>query len=181
MQIRVLGCSGSIAAGSRTTAFLLDAAHERGSLVWGLVGRKRQAKRQIEAGVDAVIAQGFDAGGHTGDVGTLSIVAEVASIAGDTPVIAAGGITTGRHLAAALCLGASGVWTGTLWLACRESDVDMLIKERLVVARIDHHRPTVQRELERHRAECSPFNNDAEKKKRPACLRTRAPGCEVRR
>ena len=87
-----------------------------------------------EAGVDAVIAQGFDAAGHTGDMGTLSIVAEVAAIAGDTPIIAAGGITTGRHLAAALCLGASGVWTGTLWLASRESDVDMIIKERLVEA-----------------------------------------------
>ena len=58
----------------------------------------------------------------------------MAAIAGDTPIIAAGGITTGRHLAAALCLGASGVWTGTLWLASRESDVDMIIKERLVEA-----------------------------------------------
>ena len=123
-----------IASGLGSPAFLLDAAHERGCLVWGLVGRTRQAKRQIEAGVDAVIAQGFDAAGHTGDMGTLSIVAEVAAIAGDTPIIAAGGITTGRHLAAALCLGASGVWTGTLWLASRESDVDMIIKERLVEA-----------------------------------------------
>jgi len=121
-----------IASGLGSPAFLLDAAHERGSLVWGLVGRTRQAKRQLESGVDAIIAQGFDAAGHTGDMGTLSIVAEVASIAGDTPIIAAGGITTGRHLAAALCLGASGVWTGTLWLACRESDIDMIIKERLV-------------------------------------------------
>ena len=123
-----------IASGLGSPAFLLDAAHERGSLVWGLVGRTRQAKRQLEAGVDAIIAQGFDAAGHTGDMGTLSIVAEVASIAGDTPIIAAGGITTGRHLAAALCLGASGVWTGTLWLACRESDIDMIIKERLVAS-----------------------------------------------
>jgi NAD(P)H-dependent flavin oxidoreductase YrpB (nitropropane dioxygenase family) len=121
-----------IASGLGSPAFLLDAAHERGSKVWGLVGRTRQARRQIEAGVDAVIAQGFDAAGHTGDMGTLSIVAEVASIAGDTPILAAGGITTGRHLAAALCLGASGVWTGTLWLACRESDVDMIVKERLI-------------------------------------------------
>ncbi len=123
-----------IASGLGSPAFLLDAAHERGCKVWGLVGKTRQAKRQLEAGVDAIIAQGYDAAGHTGAMGTFSIVAEVASIAGDTPIIAAGGVTTGRHLAAALCLGASGVWTGTLWLACRESDVDMIVKEKLIAA-----------------------------------------------
>jgi len=121
-----------IASGLGSPAFILDAAHERGMKVFGLVGKTRQAKRQIEAGVDGIIAQGYDAAGHTGAMGTFSIVPEVASIAGDTPVIAAGGVTTGRHLAAALCLGASGVWTGTLWLASRESDVDMIIKERLL-------------------------------------------------
>lgn len=127
-----------IASGLGSPAFVLDAAHERDMLVFGLVGKARQAKRQLEAGVDAIIAQGFDAAGHTGDVGTFSIVAEVAAMAGDTPIIAAGGVTTGRHLAASLCLGASGVWTGTLWLACRESDVDMIIKERLLAATADN-------------------------------------------
>ena len=87
--------------------------------------------------MDAIIAQGYDAAGHTGNVGTFSIVAEVAAMAGDTPIIAAGGITTGRHLAASLCLGAAGVWTGTLWLACRESDVDMIIKERILESTVD--------------------------------------------
>lgn len=126
-----------IASGLGSPAFILDAAHERDMLVFGLVGKARQAKRQIEAGVDAVIAQGYDAAGHTGAVGTFSIVAEVAAMAGDTPIIAAGGVTTGRHLAAALCLGASGVWTGTLWLASRESDIDMIIKERLLAATVE--------------------------------------------
>ncbi|MCZ7631378.1 MAG: nitronate monooxygenase [Microthrixaceae bacterium] len=126
-----------IASGLGSPAFMLDAAHERGIKVFGLVGKARQAKRQLEAGVDAIIAQGYDAAGHTGNVGTLSIVAEVAAMAGDTPIIAAGGITTGRHLAASLCLGASGVWTGTLWLACRESDVDMIIKERILESTVD--------------------------------------------
>ena len=121
-----------IASGLGSPAFILDAAHERDMLVFGLVGKARQAKRQLEAGVDGIIAQGYDAAGHTGAVGTFSIVPEIAAMAGDTPVIAAGGVTTGRHLAAALCLGASGVWTGTLWLASRESDVDMIIKERLL-------------------------------------------------
>jgi NAD(P)H-dependent flavin oxidoreductase YrpB (nitropropane dioxygenase family) len=123
-----------IASGLGSPAFILDAAHQRDMLVFGLIGKTRQAVRQLEAGVDGIIAQGYDAAGHTGAMGTFSIVPEVVSIAGDTPVIAAGGITTGRHLAAALCLGAAGVWTGTLWLACRESDIDMIIKERLVAS-----------------------------------------------
>ncbi|MAE97294.1 MAG: monooxygenase [Deltaproteobacteria bacterium] len=123
-----------ICSGLGSPAFLLDAAHERDIKVFGLIGKTRQAKRQLEAGVDAIIAQGYDAAGHTGAMGTFSIVPEVASIAGDTPIIAAGGVTTGRHLAAALCLGASGVWTGTLWLASRESDVDMIVKEKLLAA-----------------------------------------------
>jgi len=123
-----------IASGLGNPGFFLETAHERGIKVFGLVGKARQAKRQLEAGVDAVIAQGYDAAGHTGAVGTFSIVPEIAAMAGDTPIIAAGGVTTGRHLAAALCLGASGVWTGTLWLASRESDIDMIIKERLLAA-----------------------------------------------
>ncbi|MCP3987259.1 MAG: nitronate monooxygenase [bacterium] len=126
-----------ICSGLGSPAFMLDAAHERGIKIFGLIGKTRQAKRQIEAGVDAVIAQGYDAAGHTGAMGTFSIVPEVVSIAGDIPVIAAGGITTGRHLAAALCLGAAGVWTGTLWLASRESDVDMIVKEKLLAATAD--------------------------------------------
>jgi NAD(P)H-dependent flavin oxidoreductase YrpB (nitropropane dioxygenase family) len=121
-------------SGLGNPAFILEAAHSRGIKVFGLVGKTRQAKREIEDGVDAIIAQGYDAAGHTGPIGTFSIVPEVAAIAGDTPVIAAGGITTGRHLAAALCLGAAGVWTGTLWLASRESDSDIIIKEKLIAA-----------------------------------------------
>jgi NAD(P)H-dependent flavin oxidoreductase YrpB (nitropropane dioxygenase family) len=124
-------------SGLGSPAFMIKAAHERGMKVFGLVGRARQAEREVAAGVDAIIAQGYDAAGHTGDVGTFSIVPEVVSVAGDVPVIAAGGITTGRHLAAALCLGAHGVWTGTLWLACRESDSDMIIKEKLLAATAD--------------------------------------------
>ena len=121
-------------SGLGNPAFILEAAHARGIKVFGLVGKTRQAERELEAGVDAIIAQCYDAAGHTGAMGTFSIVPEVVSIAGDTPIIAAGGVTTGRHLAAALCLGAAGVWTGTLWLASRESDIDMIIKEKLLQA-----------------------------------------------
>lgn len=124
------------ASGLGSPAFLLKRAHELGMQVWGLVGRPRQAKRQIEAGVDVIIAQGFDAAGHTGDIGTFSIVPQVVDAARGTgiPVLAAGGVVTGRHLAAALALGADGVWTGSLWLTSRESDVNMPLKERLLEA-----------------------------------------------
>ena len=100
------------------------------------MGKPRQAKRQIEAGTDVIIAQGFDAAGHTGNIGTFSIVPQVVDAARGTgvPVIAAGGVTTGRHLAAALALGADGVWTGSLWLTSRESDLNMPLKERLLEA-----------------------------------------------
>ena len=123
-----------IATGLGSPDFLIGAAHERGIQVFGLIGMLRQAERQLERGVDAIVAQGYDAAGHTGAMGTFSIVPEVVSIAGTTPIIAAGGVTTGRHLAAALCLGAAGVWTGTVWLASLESDIDPLVKERILAA-----------------------------------------------
>ncbi|MBW2272392.1 MAG: nitronate monooxygenase [Deltaproteobacteria bacterium] len=123
-----------IATGLGSPDFLMDAAHERGLMVWGLIGQPRQAALQLERGVDAVVAQGYDAAGHTGAMGTFSIVPAVVDIAGDTPVIAAGGVTSGRHLAAALCLGAAGVWPGTVWLASQESDVDPLVKQRILAA-----------------------------------------------
>jgi NAD(P)H-dependent flavin oxidoreductase YrpB (nitropropane dioxygenase family) len=126
-----------LAFGLGSPNFILEAAHERGIKVFGLVGKPRQARREIEAGVDLIIAQGTDAAGHTGSIGTFSIVPEVVAIAGETPVVAAGGVTTGRHLAAALCLGAAGVWTGTIWLASAESDRDPIIKDKLIAAGAD--------------------------------------------
>jgi NAD(P)H-dependent flavin oxidoreductase YrpB (nitropropane dioxygenase family) len=125
-----------LASGLGNPDFVLERAHQQGILVWGLVGKPRQAKAEIAAGVDAVIAQGYDAAGHTGNIGTFSIVPQVVEIAREsgTPVIAGGGVTTGRHLAGAIALGAAGVWTGTVWLASRESDLDMLLKERILEA-----------------------------------------------
>ncbi|MBD5802194.1 Nitronate monooxygenase [Azoarcus sp. Aa7] len=127
------------ASGLGSPAFLLKRAHELGMQVWGLVGKPRQAKKQLAAGTDVIIAQGYDAAGHTGNIGTFSIVPQVVDAARGTgvPVIAAGGVTTGRHLAAALVLGADGVWTGSLWLASRESDVNLPLKERLIEAETD--------------------------------------------
>ena len=123
-----------IATGLGAPDFLFDEARRRGIKLIALVGSTRQALRQIDRGADMIVAQGYDAAGHTGGTGTFSLVPEVVARAGDVPIIAAGGITTGRHLAAALCLGASGVWTGTVWLASHESDVDPIVKERILGA-----------------------------------------------
>jgi len=123
-----------LAFGLGSPEFVLEPARARGMQVWGLVGSPKQAQRELALGVDVIVAQGYDAAGHTGYIGTFSLVPAVAAMAGDTPVVAAGGVTTGRHLAAALCLGAAGVWTGTIWLTSRESDVDMALKQKLLQA-----------------------------------------------
>jgi len=123
-----------IATGLGSPEYLFEAAHDRGISMIGLIGATRQAKRVLELGADMVVAQGYDAAGHTGPIGTFSLLPEVAAIAGDKPVIAAGGATTGRHLAAAMCLGAAGVWSGTVWLASEESDIDPLVKQRILEA-----------------------------------------------
>ena len=89
------------ASGLGSPAFIIDRAHEAGMKVWGLVGLPRQAQRQVDAGVDVIIAQGYDSGGHSGSVGTFTLVPEVVRIAegSDSMVLAAGGVSGGRHLA----------------------------------------------------------------------------------
>ena len=127
------------ASGLGSPAFILEEAHAAGTKVWGLIGLPRQARRQIEAGVDLVIAQGYDSGGHSGTVGTFTLVPEVVELArgSDTLVLAAGGVSSGRHLAAALAMGAHGVWTGTIWLATHESETEMFLKQRLIEAQAE--------------------------------------------
>jgi NAD(P)H-dependent flavin oxidoreductase YrpB (nitropropane dioxygenase family) len=86
--------------------------------------------------MDVVIAQGYDAGGHSSAVGTFTLVPEVVEMAEgtNTLVLAAGGVSKGKHLAAALAMGAAGVWTGTIWLATHESSTEMFLKQRLIEA-----------------------------------------------
>ncbi|MBI4234005.1 MAG: nitronate monooxygenase [Chloroflexi bacterium] len=122
------------ASGLGSPAFVLQEAHARGIKVIGLIGNTRQARREAEAGVDYIVAQGYDAGGHTGDIGTFSLVPQVVDAVRPTPVICAGGVGSGRHLAASLCLGAVGVWSGTIWLTARESDTDIIIKQKILEA-----------------------------------------------
>jgi NAD(P)H-dependent flavin oxidoreductase YrpB (nitropropane dioxygenase family) len=113
---------------------VVDAAHEHGVMVAALVGRPDQARKQVEQGVDIVIAQGTEAGGHTGEIATMVLVPEVVEAVAPTPVLAAGGIGSGRQMAAAMALGASGVWTGSIWLGVAESNTDPTAMGRLFEA-----------------------------------------------
>lgn len=104
-------------------ADVIDEVHASGRLVAALCGAAKQAAAHRDAGVDIVIAQGTEGGGHTGDVGSCVLWPEVIDAVAPTPVLAAGGIGNGRQMAAALAMGAQGVWTGTLWLTVEEADV----------------------------------------------------------
>jgi NAD(P)H-dependent flavin oxidoreductase YrpB (nitropropane dioxygenase family) len=100
---------------------VIASAHERGMLVAALAGKAEHARRQVASGVDIVVAQGYEAGGHTGEVATMVLVPEIVDAVGaGVPVLAAGGIGCGRQVAAALALGAVGAWMGSAWLLTRE-------------------------------------------------------------
>ncbi len=100
----------------------IELCHERGVLVASMCGKVRHAVAAVEAGCDLVVAQGTEAGGHTGQVATMPLVPQVVdAVAGRVPVVAAGGIVDGRGLAAALVLGADGVWVGTRFIATPEA------------------------------------------------------------
>jgi NAD(P)H-dependent flavin oxidoreductase YrpB (nitropropane dioxygenase family) len=96
-------------------------AHERGMLVAALAGKAAHARDHVALGVDIVVAQGYEAGGHTGEIASMVLIPEVVDAVGaDVPVLAAGGIGCGRQIAAALALGADGVWMGSAWLTTQE-------------------------------------------------------------
>lgn len=102
---------------------IIEEIHDAGRLVAALCGSASQACRHRDAGVDIVIAQGGEGGGHTGDVGSMVLWPEVIDAVAPIPVLAAGGIGSGRQMAAALAMGAEGVWTGSLWLTVEEADI----------------------------------------------------------
>jgi NAD(P)H-dependent flavin oxidoreductase YrpB (nitropropane dioxygenase family) len=113
---------------------LVEAAHERDLVVAGLVGKVDHARRQKEAGVDLVIAQGAEAGGHTGEIGTMVLVPQIVDAVTPLPVLAAGGIADGRQVAAAMALGAAGVWCGSVWLTTDEAETHPVVKEKFLAA-----------------------------------------------
>ncbi len=106
--------------------------------VAALVGTKEHALSQVAAGVDIIIAVGGEAGGHTGDVATMVLIPEVCNalreMGDNTPVLAAGGIATGAQMAAAMAMGASGVWCGSVWLTTAEAETNPVVKEKMLQA-----------------------------------------------
>ncbi|MGW7404816.1 NAD(P)H-dependent flavin oxidoreductase [Streptomyces sp. NPDC054833] len=98
-------------------------AHDRGVLVAALAGSARHARKHQEAGIDIVVAQGYEAGGHTGEIASMVLTPEVVDAVDPLPVLAAGGIGSGQQVAAALSLGAQGVWLGSIWLTTTEADL----------------------------------------------------------
>jgi NAD(P)H-dependent flavin oxidoreductase YrpB (nitropropane dioxygenase family) len=114
--------------------WMIEKGREHGVKVAALAGRVEHALRHVEAGVDIVVAQGYEAGGHTGTVSTLVLVPEVVDAVSPVPVLAAGGIGNGRQLTAALALGAQGVWTGSVWLTTEEAETHPVVKEKFLKA-----------------------------------------------
>ena len=116
-------------------ADVIDRAHAAGVLVAALAGSARHARHHAEAGIDVVIAQGHEAGGHTGEIGTMVLVPEIVSAVAPLPVLAAGGIGTGAQAAAGIALGAEGVWLGSVWLTVTESDLaSPVLRAKLLAA-----------------------------------------------
>jgi NAD(P)H-dependent flavin oxidoreductase YrpB (nitropropane dioxygenase family) len=116
---------------------MLDLGHRHGVPVAALIGAKEHAIRQVKAGVDIIIAEGWEAGGHCSEVSTLVLIPEVLRAIKpirNVPVLAAGGIATGRQMAACMALGAAGAWTGSVWLTTAESDVSEILREKMFAA-----------------------------------------------
>ena len=114
---------------------IVDQVHDSGRLVAALCGTPAQAGRHKAAGLDMVIAQGYEAGGHTGDVGSMVLWPQVIDEIAPLPMLAAGGIGNGRQMAAALAMGAQGVWTGSLWLTVEEAATSPASMEAYLEAR----------------------------------------------
>ena len=113
---------------------MVEKARAAGVPVAALVGSVEHARRQVAAGVDLIVAQGSEAGGHTGEISTMVLVPQVVDAVAPVPVLAAGGIASGRQMAAALALGASGVWCGSVWLTTEEAETSPVVKAKMLAA-----------------------------------------------
>lgn len=132
------GGASVFVAGLGVPTEVVDLCHRHGLLVVNMCGKVEHARRAVEAGCDIVVAQGTEAGGHTGLVATMPLVPQIVDAVGDrVPVVAAGGIFDGRGLAAALALGADGVWVGTRFIATPEARSVLGYKDALLSAAED--------------------------------------------
>jgi len=116
---------------------MLDRARAEGVAVGALTGAREHAIKHVEAGVDVLVVSGTEAGGHCGEVSTLVLVPEVIEALkdhGDVHVLAAGGIVTGRQMAACMAMGAAGAWTGSVWLTTAEAETNQVVKEKMLAA-----------------------------------------------
>jgi NAD(P)H-dependent flavin oxidoreductase YrpB (nitropropane dioxygenase family) len=103
---------------------VIEQAHAKGVKVAALAGAAKHALSHVRNGVDVIVAQGYEAGGHTGEIASMVLTPEIVDAVGpDVPVLGAGGIGSGRQMAASLALGAQGVWTGSIWLTVEEYDL----------------------------------------------------------
>lgn len=117
---------------------VVEELRARNIMIGALCGKAAHVGRHIEAGVELIVAQGTEAGGHTGEIATMVLVPQVVRACGDrVAVLAAGGIATGEQILAAQALGAQGVWCGTVWLGTRESELDEFEKQAMFAARAE--------------------------------------------
>ena len=119
-------------AGLGNPGFMVERAHKAGMKVLGITGNSKNGRRMASAGVDLLVAQGHEAGGHTGRIGTMALLPAVIDAASPVPVLAAGGIGDGRGVAASLAMGCIGVWVGTRFLTTREGGALDINKQRIL-------------------------------------------------
>ncbi len=138
VQIIIDGGATAFVAALGVPTEVIEQCHRHNVLVVNMCGKVEHAVRAVEAGCDMVVAQGTEAGGHTGTVASLPLIPQIVDAVGDrVPVVAAGGIFDGRGLAAALALGADGIWVGTRFIATPEARSVLGYKDKLLTARED--------------------------------------------
>jgi enoyl-[acyl-carrier protein] reductase II len=138
VQLIIDGGATAFVAALGVPLEVIEQCHRHNVLVVNMCGKVEHAVRAVEAGCDLVVAQGTEAGGHTGQVATMPLVPQIVDAVGEqVPVVAAGGIFDGRGLAAALALGADGIWVGTRFIATPEARGVLGYKERLLATRED--------------------------------------------
>ncbi len=115
-------------------AHMIERAKQEGRLIGALAGKAQHAERHVNVGVDVIIAQGSEAGGHTGEIGSMVLIPEIVDAVAPVPVLGAGGIGRGRQMAAAMALGAQGVWCGSVWLTTEEAETHPTVKRKFLEA-----------------------------------------------